>query len=427
MIVLLFSSNFAFSAANLYEARVKVVADKGENELIADAFTQVLIKVSGRSDIPASPAYKNMLQQAKAAISQFRYDIKTIQPDELSATMATDPKALKEVKEKWFWVRFNAITINRLLQGAQLPVWGKTRPESLIWFSQDNNGQRRLLSQYDVPEVYDAFQQQADYRGISLIFPFLDLQDQSSVSATDIWGNFNDAVLLASRRYQAQSTVTVRLFQERSGLWVSQWSLLMLGAVQSWEVRDEEMTRVLASGIDEVADRLAKQFSQVAGEGDESGILIRVNNVSDFKAFQELDDYLRNLATVKSAALVQTSQDKVIYNIHYRGDKKALIQEIRLGDLLNSIERTRLDYGAQDTGSKDYQAVILDDLGNTAGDRSAGKTTASARGQALDAMKADPSGKQSPSAQQSAKSTSQPSVEKTVEPLMPELEYWLTI
>jgi len=423
--LLLISSSYALSTVKLYESSVKVAAEKGENELIAEAFTNVLIKVSGRSDIPTLVSYQTMLEQARAAISQFRYDIKTIPVDDITIEKAqSDLKQPAAVQEKWFWVRFNARTIDRLLKQAQLPVWGKVRPETLIWFSQEIQGQRYLQSQHDAPEIYDIFKHQADNRGISLIFPFLDLQDQSSVSATDIWGNFNDAILLASRRYQAQSTVTARLFKERSGLWVSQWNLLMLGEVHSWELRGEKMESILTAGIDKVADRLAQQFSRVAGEGDDSGILIRVNNVSGFKAFQELDDYIRNLATVKSAALIHTSQDKVIYNITYLGDKNSLIQEIRLGDMLNSVERTRTNYGDQDNSGKDYQAVILGDLDKNVREKGVSNSqgAASAREKALNAMATE---------QTSAKMTAMPqepqAPEKIVEKLTPELEYWLAL
>lgn len=428
---MLISTSYAFSAAKLYESSIKVDAQKGENELITEAFTQVLIKVSGRSDIPTLPVYTTMLEKAKGAISQFRYDIKTVPADDITNGNAQSEIKEQEVtKEKWFWVRFNARTIDNLLKQAQLPVWGKIRPETLIWFSQETQGQRRLQSQYDAPEIYDIFKRQADYRGISLIFPFLDLQDQSSVSATDIWGNFNDAILLASRRYQAQSTVTVRLFKERSGLWVSQWNLLMLGEVQTWELRDENMTRILASGIDEVADKLAQQFSRAVSDGDDSGVLVQVNNVGGFKAFQALDDYFRNLATVKTAALIQTTQDTVMYKITYLGDKNALIQEIRLGDLLNSVERTRVDTGVQENSGKDYQAVILGDLDKSTQEKGlpSGQVEASAREKALDSM-AEQSSAQNRApgtdAQATAMPQEQPAPENSVEQLKPELEYWL--
>lgn len=422
--VLFFSSSYADGTDKFYAASVKVEGDKGENDLIAEAFTQVLIKVSGRSDVKAAPAYQSMLKSARSAISQFRYDTRTIATTE---TEAEDDSS--ELKEKWFWVRFNRKTIDNLLNQAQLPIWGKVRPETLIWFSQEIKGRRYLHSQHDEPEIYEIFKNKAEARGISLIFPFLDLEDQSSISTSDIWGNFNDSILLASRRYQAQATVTIRLFKERSGLWVSQWNLLMLGNVQSWELRDENKARIMATGIDELADKLAQQFTQKASDSSDSGVLIQINNVSDFKAFQELDDYLRNLATVKSAVLVQVKRDQAVYLMTYLGDKNSMIQEIQLGDFLNPVERTQVNYDDSASNSRDFKPVILDDLDKK------NNSEISDREKALDNLDSDKtkdvngtSSKPKADEEQQGVTTTVPNEappEKKIELVIPELEYWL--
>ncbi|MCP3851488.1 MAG: DUF2066 domain-containing protein [Gammaproteobacteria bacterium] len=366
---------FSASVAKLYETSIRVDLnevekkaggkERTESELIKDAFTRVLIKVSGRSDVKSSPNYQEMLNKAESAISQFRYDYRVASTsDELNDAASDDSvDEPSKQKEKWFWVRFNSKVVNDLLNEAQISIWGKIRPETLIWFSQEVQGKRQLYSQHDAPEVYAVLKQQAEQRGISLIFPFLDLQDQSSLSASDIWGNFNDAILLASRRYQAQSTLTSRLFKERSGLWVSQWNLLMLGEVHTWEVRDEKLEEALASGIDKLADQLSHQFTQVDSGEVDAGILVQINNVTGFKAFQEVDDYLSNLATVKSVNLVHTEHDKLIYSIDYLNSKSSFVQEIRLGDLLNSVERTRTNE-EQDSNlsNNSYKPVILNNM-----------------------------------------------------------------
>ncbi|MCU7938453.1 MAG: DUF2066 domain-containing protein [gamma proteobacterium symbiont of Bathyaustriella thionipta] len=422
--LLFIQSGFTADIGQLYEASVKAEADKGENELISEAFGQVIIKVSGRSDVITAPAYNEILKKAENAISQFRYDYKSTSADKLLQNSTTDTKnsAEKSVKEKWFWIRFNPKMINALLAEAQIPVWGKIRPETLIWFSQEVKGKRFLKSQHDAPKTYAILKKQADVRGISLIFPFMDLQDQSSISATDIWGNFNDAILLASKRYQAQSTLTARLFKEPSGLWVSQWNLLILGEVQSWEIRDEKLGRVLASGIDELADKLAQQFTQRDQEGERMGLLVQINNVNSFKGFQELDDYLRNLATVKSLTLVQMEQDRLIYNIHFLGSQTSLIQEIRLGDLLNSVERSGGRSDNSDGDNHRYKPVILDDLDKNNETNNEPSAKANAREEAVNSLEKTPDTK-NPSNETSEKIAEQ-EMPVVQEKLQPDLEYW---
>lgn len=139
-----------------------------------------------------------------------------------------------------------------------------------------------------------------------------------------------------------------------------------------------------------------------------------------FKAFQEVDDYLRNLATVKSITLMQSEQDRVIYLINYLSSKNSLIQEIRLGDLLNSVERSRVDSEQYDNAnsSSSYKPVILGNLDDkNMSDRekvlnSLEHPKANSQEQALNAVK-------------NGTSTTPVVAEKTVERLIPELEYWL--
>ena len=385
-------SGLAADISQLYEASVKVTADKSENELIKNAFSRVLIKVSGRSNIRSSSAYAGLLKKADSAVSQFRYDYtqgqqsKTAAEEENAEENAeeNDKESDKETidKEKWFWVRFNSQIVNSLLTDAAIPVWGGNRPETLLWFSQEINGGRILQSQHDAVHIYSIFKDQAQLRGIALLFPFMDLQDQSAVSSSDLWTDDNEQVLSASRRYQAQSTLTARLFQQTGGLWVSQWTLLILGKSSHWEIKDNDLQQVLALGIDKLADKLAWQFTQPVSNSKQNSVLVQINNINNFKQYQQLDDYLRNLARVKSLTLVQLQQDKIMYEINYMGGENALSQEIYLSDLLKPLENSALNSRQTDSY---YKPVILDELdkntdsndGQQAGKISASNTSGS--------------------------------------------------
>ncbi len=362
-------SGLAADISQLYEASVKVTADKSENELIKNAFSRVLIKVSGRSNIRSSSAYAGLLKKADSAVSQFRYDYtqgqqsKTAAEEENAEEDNKDSDKKTIDREKWFWVRFNSQIVNSLLTDAAIPVWGENRPETLLWFSQEINGRRFLQSQHDAVHIYNIFKDQAQLRGIALLFPFMDLQDQSAVSSSDLWANDNEAILSASRRYQAQSTLTARLFQQPGGLWVSQWTLLILGNSSHWEIKDNDLQQVLALGIDKLADKLAWQFTQSVPDSKQNTILVQINNINNFKQYQQLDDYLRNLARVKSLTLVQLQQDKIMYEINYMGGENALSQEIYLSDLLKPLENNALNNRQTDSH---YKPVILDDLDKNA-------------------------------------------------------------
>ncbi len=425
---------FAGSAVKLYEATIKVSENKPEKQLIEEAFTHVLIKVTGHSDISASTAYPAMLAKAQDAISQFRYDFKAPETTDSDADNNPGQTDLQKEpkKEKWFWVRFNPGMIDSMLKQAQLPIWGRVRPNTLVWLAMDACGQRALQSEYEQPQIYQALKQQADERAIPLTFPFLDLQDQNNISATDIWVNFNDAILLASRRYQSQAVLTIRLMQNKKGVWNSQWNLLMLGQVQSWQLQDKDQTHLLSAGIDELADRLARQFAQVSSDTDSANdVLVQINNVSNFQEFQELDDYLRNLASVKALGLLMTQQDRVVYKITYRGNKNALIQEIRLGDMLNSVERSHnnsLDVNLND--AREFKPVILDnshERGNSPEPEKGHEpgSALSEREKALKSLDAGTSTSMDNPQGQNIQGQNNSTAKRSSRTLIPDLEYWL--
>ncbi len=399
----------------LYEASVQVDEKSTENELINKAFAQVLIKVSGRSDIGQSPHYTSILEQSKNTISQFRYDNKLIADNSAAVSIESLSKEVsikesEQKKQKWFWVKFNSKSVDALLKNANIAVWSNARPATLVWFSQEINGQRLLQSQYEVPEVHKILQQASLQRGITLKFPFMDLQDQNSISSNDIWNNYSDTILLASRRYLAQTTLTIRLFQEKSGLWNSQWTLLLLGKSQLWTIKDKDKTVVLNSGVNKLTDKLAQQFTSnfnrndILIDEDKEIILLQINNVRGYPAFKKLNAYFSSLASVRSATLLKVEQDHVIYKVKFLGDKNTLIQEIKLMDLLQAVERNNVDNSLKD--NQDYKAVILDDLDEKLSQKNQPNNTS---GQA---------------SVEAPKVVQPPSALPKVEQLTPELEYW---
>lgn len=399
----------------LYEASVKVDEKSTENELINKAFAQVLIKVSGRSDIGQSPHYTSILEQSKNTISQFRYDNRLISDNSEAVTteILTKDVSIKEneqKKQKWFWVKFNSKSVDSLLKNADIAVWSNARPATLVWFSQEINGQRVLQNQYEAPEIHKILQQASQQRGISLKFPFMDLQDQNSISSNDLWNNYSDTILLASRRYLAQTTLTIRLFQEKSGLWNSQWTLLLLGKSQLWTIKDKDKTVVLSSGINKLTDKLAQQFTSnfsrndTLVDEDNEIILLQINNIRGYPAFQKLNAYFSSLASVRSATLLKVEQDHVIYKVKFLGDKNTLIQEIKLMDLLQAVEHNNIENSLND--NQDYKTVILDDL---------------------DQKLSQPEQAENPSGQTSVEASKEinaPLLEPKIEELTPELEYW---
>ena len=89
----------------------------------------------------------------------------------------------------------------------------------------------------------------------------LDLQDDSRISVTDVWGGFSEPILEASKRYQANVILTGKFIRILPTLWESEWSVYFDKQVVNWVNQSDVADIVLEEGIDELVDRLVSYYS----------------------------------------------------------------------------------------------------------------------------------------------------------------------
>ena len=132
-----------------------------------------------------------------------------------------------------------------------------------------------------------------------------DLEDRNAVSASDVWGRFQEVILAGSGRYGADAVVAGRAYRTREGGWRGDWSLFAGGAVAAtWDSRGETQAAVLAAAVDRTADTLAGQVvpalaggtgvSAPAGGAQPGGQRMTVIGLEGY------EDYGRLLRTLES-------------------------------------------------------------------------------------------------------------------------------
>ena len=317
----------AAEVRHLYEEEVPVLT-QGRQErfkVLQTALRNVMIRVSGRSDAELMPGMDVQLKQASRYVQQFRY--------RLSPEPVIEPVSGKETKQI-LWIRFNEKAVNQLLLSQRLPVWGKTRPAALVWLVIDDRKQRQLIGNDSAHKGRKVFNEKARVRGLPLRFPLLDLTDRSSISISDIWANFEDSILAASRRYQAEAVLVGRVYQEYSGAWRARWSLYSQGRRQDWESDDELLDGTVAHGVNQASDFLAMRFAQVQQEGQQSQVLIKVDAVKGLADFNKVRSYLDSLSTVTNLQPYHVSSNTVTFLLTTRGGRLAVEQAISLGSTL---------------------------------------------------------------------------------------------
>lgn len=317
----------AEEVTNLYEASVPVASQDRDKraDAIRTAFTEVLIRVSGRSDITNEQEFPAIAQAIKTATryaQQYRY-------------LKASPSAVSPPSGLMLWVRFDETALSRLLHDNHLPVWGSTRPTTLLWLVVDNRGRRELVGSDARDNTHTLMLQQAQLRGVPLRFPLLDLTDRTNLRVSDVWGNFESTILQASQRYQTEAVLVGRVFQNYSGNWTARWSLYSDGRRTDWTVSGNTMAEVLYPGIDKTAESLAVRYAQV-DQVDTGKVLVEVKAIKGLADFNRVVKYLRSISHVSDVQPAELAAESAFFRVTIPGGRLAVARAVALGHVLAS-------------------------------------------------------------------------------------------
>jgi hypothetical protein len=331
--ILLFSTTLfspvivqAVVVSGLYEAEVPVSAQSASSRKknMAAVLRVVLIKLTGDRYVPSRNGVTELLFDADQYVQQFEYRTKE-----------------KEGRQQlYLWARFNSAPLNKVLRDAAIPTWGRERPSTLVWLAVSDASGRRLSGLSDNSGYVEKMEVQAKYRGIVLVHPLLDLEDTSQLQVSDIWGRFQDPVLAASRRYNANAVLTGRLEAISPELWEAHWVAYVDENAFTWVTQGNLAKTVIIEGIDGLADTLAERYGQ-AGTYTQSGELeILVNEISDFNQYSKVLNYLESLNSVTKVEVREVNQDSVIYLLTTQADASVISRAVSLGQTLEQISKS---------------------------------------------------------------------------------------
>lgn len=326
---------------DLYEAEVPVNGQGAQerSEAIRTALNQVLIKVTGDREISANPKVADLLDDAEKYVQQYRYRIVHDVPQ-----AGLPETAVQQV----LWVHFEPSAITGFLSAEQIPLWGRTRPATLLWLAVDLGDERYIVEGDRSDDLQKQIMQEASRRGIRVFLPLSDLEDQLNLSFADIWGNFPDPILKASQRYQADAVLVGRIYQHSPGNWVGRWSLYQGGKVTDWDDEGGDMSDVAGQGVDGLADTLAQRFAQVITETPKDSVLMEVTGVTGIDDYARVVKYLSGIDVVGRVQVQRISGSDVFVQLALRGDVSGLVQHISLGTTLAAVPASPLNPSSGD-------------------------------------------------------------------------------
>lgn len=330
-----------------------VVADESEAQRyqgINAGLSTILVRLSGLPDVLESEAAKTILSQASTYLIQFSYEALTNPAGEVNEYAAllkddyfrVNPKALNTPEAnkslKILKLTFGQQLLLKKLQDGGDTVWDTNRPEVMLWWVSEEMGVRKVLNEGEVRESRTAFNYFAEQRAVPIKFPLMDLQDQSLVNSSDIWGGFSEPLLTANKRYGLNTWVQGKNYYSENE-WFATWEVHVLGEVKAFKTQSPSLRALQKAVIGSIAKVLANEYGIVTGLND-SEIYITVSDVRSLDDFSKLKRYLDNLFVVKRIEMRLIKEDQVSFKLYLKEDfekfKKLIDLDKKMYQVINS-------------------------------------------------------------------------------------------
>jgi hypothetical protein len=252
-------------------------------------------------------------------------------------------------------VSLDGPAIEDVLRQTGATVWGSDRPLTLVWLAVDwGQGEREIIAADD-PErmsgdarsidrnrlLRERVAEVATHRGIAVLFPLLDIEDLENISFSDIWGGFDDLLLQASARYEAESVLLGRIRPD--SLQANRWTWYHAGERAGWDGEPEEV-------IHQLADSLAA-LSAVSGRAPIDTIRLIISGVDSVDAFGRVQRFMENLRGIDALMIDSVAGDRIVYKIAIQGGTERLQRTLESSRMLEGV----------DPYSRDVEVVPLDD------------------------------------------------------------------
>ncbi|MGY5450090.1 DUF2066 domain-containing protein [Agarivorans sp. MS3-6] len=272
--------------------RIEAAANGTNKEDQQQAFELLLLRLTGDSSSKSNPLVAKAKANIDPYIQQFSY------------------------RDQKISVLFNEAKVNQLLMQAQLRLWGKQRPNIVLWYANEQDFNRQLLADSDQQDWLQNAREQAELLGLPIRLPVMDLEDSMALSVNDVWGGFDGPVYRASERYSAPLILSFRQYPQGSH-WQIQWRLLDSNAQTQLDsgVVQGTLAEVSTSAISAVTEKLAERYGVMLGENADEAILVSFANITTISQSVELERFLNQQPSVASIMLHKVQHDVFTFEV----------------------------------------------------------------------------------------------------------------
>lgn len=312
----LVTASFKLPAAeftDLFQAQVP--AQQSQSQWQRAALSAVLVKLTGSEAVLSHPAVALELKNSASYVKQFQ--------------------SLQVNAQPMMQVHLDEQKITALLQREQIAIWGSRRPDQLIWFSEKMQDVPQYVLDIAHP-LRKALQEQATLLGLSLVFPFYDVEDLALVNEQTLWAGEWTAIQSASVRYKASHIHNLLFDQytDASGsvvfrLTAQQWRN---GQLESHEYTNLDARQLAIDFSRQLAAELAGQYAININknQGDAAVLTLTVDAIKNLADLVKVQQIFGSMLTVKSYSLKEFQQGKAVFNVALAASEDDFFRNISL-------------------------------------------------------------------------------------------------
>jgi uncharacterized protein len=318
----------AEEVSGLYSGQISVAdqTDKSRQSGVRDALAQVLVKLTGNSNIMQVPGIQDAVSNTDNYVAGVGY--KSL------------PAELGELPKTELQVNFSRQAIDRLIREAQLPILPSERPKLLIWIVRDDPlSGRQFVSSQVLPEFTQQLDSLMQQRGMPYSLPDFDLEDQRSLSVNQAWGLQKREIEAASQRYAVDGWALLRFFTTATGEARGTW-VYGVSALRGFnDVRAENSELFATTAVNQLVDSLSAQFTYIP-QTNASELVVQINQVDSYADYQAVLAQLQKLELVQSLNVFAVKGDRLFLTLNIEGGVDLLESAlVRSGRLTNQTSQ----------------------------------------------------------------------------------------
>ena len=323
----------AIEVENLYSAKVAVATQSAgdRDQALKNALRAILVKVGGKEI--EHPFIAQAIKNYNQYVTQYQY-------------IRSDDKVL-------LYVSFDETKVNQLFKESDLAIWGRLRPQVMVWLVEEDGFERQIISSTSNSLLPNTINEFSQLRGLPLVMPIMDLTDHTALPLTDVWGRFSQPVAQASARYMADAVVVIRVSNsslvqtqddmkdcplcQKNNLAVD-WSLMTDAQSEHAQIFSEQylgdnVDKLLITALSDITDIIYQQYALSTSNSNE--IQIDVANIGSLVDLIAVSDFLSELSAVQSVQLISVKATNRRFKLSLIGSQQALFASLKLSEQLN--------------------------------------------------------------------------------------------